>query len=266
MSRPLIIDAFPYHDEADILEMRLTELYDAVDWFVIVEADVTHQDAPKPSYFRENAERFQPWHDKIVNVYATGLPTLAEDPDPWARELAQREYIGDGLEQIGVASTDIILQSDVDEIPRALYARNVRPGNGMLSFGMAGHFWAVDWLYPYPWQGTVAATAGVISRLGGAKFGHMRNMRNTVSCPPHMQNSGWHFSWLGGPDRARTKVGSFCHPEVKDDILGALDNDNFYWREGWHVDGAKMAPVDVDDTWPKWIRDGNAPAHWYRPR
>jgi hypothetical protein len=39
MSRPLLIDAFPFHDELDILEMRLTELYETVDKFIIVEAE-----------------------------------------------------------------------------------------------------------------------------------------------------------------------------------------------------------------------------------
>ena len=81
-----------------------------------------------------------------------------------------------------------------------------------------------------------------------------------------MIDAGWHFSWLGGPERAMHKVNSFCHPEVEAEIRGSISNDNFYWREGFHVDGLRMAPVDVDDEWPKWIRDGNAPASWYRPR
>ena len=131
--RPRIIDAFPYNNEADILECRLTELYDAVDAFVLVEADVDHQDHPKPYHYLENAERFAPWADKIVPVQAKGLPTLTENPDPWAREHAQREFIGVGLGVLDATAEDIVLQSDVDEIPTALAARNVRP-SGMVAF------------------------------------------------------------------------------------------------------------------------------------
>jgi len=265
VTRPLIIDAFPFHDELDVLEMRLTELYDTVDYFVLVEAEVTHQDRPKPSYYLDNGERFKQWADKIVPVWATGLPTAQDAPDPWAREHAQREHIAAGLATIGVTDKDVVLQSDVDEVPRALHVRNARP-QSFVGFEQRGHFWAVDWLYEPGWRGTVAGTVESIHALHQSHpFGSMRNTRNLAGLTV-LPDAGWHFSWLGGPERATRKVNSFCHPEVEGDIRGAIANDNFYWREGFHVDGVKMRPVDVDETWPKWIVDGNAPASWYRPR
>jgi beta-1,4-mannosyl-glycoprotein beta-1,4-N-acetylglucosaminyltransferase len=266
VSRPLLIDAFPFHDELDILEMRLTELYETVDKFIIVEAEVTHQDEPKPSYLRDNWERFSPFHDKIIHVWATGLPTIRDDPDPWAREHAQRNYIADGLFTFDYSDHDVLMQSDVDEIPRPICARNALPGKGLVAFNQRGHFWAVDWLYEPGWRGTVAGTIAAIDRLPRPQFAHMRDTRNIAPCPPHLRDAGWHFSWLGGPERVTKKVNSFCHPEVEDRIRGGIANDNFYWREGWHVDGVRMTPVDVNDEWPRWIRDGNAPASWYRPR
>jgi hypothetical protein len=93
----------------------------------------------------------------------------------------------------------------------------------------------------------------------------MRNSRNQCHTPSYLLDAGWHLSWLGGPERARKKVGAYCHPEVTDRIEAGLTDDYFY-REGWHVDGVKMTPVDVDETWPKWIVEGHAPASWYRPR
>jgi hypothetical protein len=266
----VIVDTFPLHDELDILEMRLTELFDVVDAFVPVEAEVTHQDRPKPSYLHDNWERFAPFRDKLFPVWATGLPSRIDDPDPWARELSQREHIATGLAGLGVTDTDIVMQSDVDEIPRAFHVRNLRPGDRMVAFGQRGHFWAVDWLYPEVWRGTVAGTVATIGRLGPTPFGNMRTARNhpalTWADAAGYGDAGWHFSWLGGPERAMKKVAAFCHPEVEEQLVGAIDNDHFYWREGWHVDGKKLAPVDVDGEWPQWIRDGNAPESWYRPR
>lgn len=84
MSRPLRIDTFPIHDELDMLECRLTEIFDAVDYVVAVEADVTHQDNPKPFYVSENLARFDAFKDKLIVVRASGLPTMEQDPDPWA--------------------------------------------------------------------------------------------------------------------------------------------------------------------------------------
>lgn len=265
MKRPLVVDCFPFNNEIDLLECRLTELYEAVDWFVLVESHQDHQDHAKPLYYQENADRFAPWKDKIVPVVSGPLPTLAEDADPWAREHSQREFIGAGLDRIGVSDDDVILQSDVDEIPRALHARNVRPGGELWSFAQRGHFFAVDWLYPQPWYGTVATTVRKLKRFQQMPFSHMRDSRLTAHNPAHLRDAGWHLSWLGGPDAAMAKVGSFCHPEVKDRIVDGLASDRFL-VDGVHVDGLQMKPVDVDKSWPKWIVEGNAPASWYRPR
>lgn len=269
MARNLIIDTFPFNNELDILEMRLVELYDAVDKFVLVESVVDHQDHPKPLWFQENKERFAPWADKLIGVVAErdDMPTLEHDADPWAREHAQREVIGKGLAQIdGVTDETIILQSDVDEIPRALQARNVRPGGSMLVFQQRLHCFAIDWLHPDWWYGTVAATVATLSKMPkGHEFAWQRDGRLRAQNPPHLHDAGWHFSWLGGRDAALAKLGSFCHPEIADQTETLLAEDIFL-KQGYHVDGSKMHPVDVDDTYPKWITEGHAPAVWYRPR
>lgn len=267
MSRPKVVDAFPFNNELDILECRLVELYDSVDAFVLVEATRDHQDHSKPLWYADHRERFEPWADKIVHVVVEDgeMPSKAEDNDPWAREHAQREFIARGLKDLGLTGQDVILQSDVDEIPRALHARNVRP-QGFWSFAQRGLFWAVDYLYPHPWFGTVATTVDHLLKLPEAnRFSYMRDVRMTALNPSHLTDAGWHLSWLGGPDAAMRKVGSFCHPEVEDRIRKGLASDVFL-GEGYHVDGVKLIPVDVDGTWPKWIVEGHAPASWFRPR
>ena len=45
-----------------------------------------------------------------------------------------------------------------------------------------------------------------------------------------------------------------------------IADDLRFWREGVHVDGLRMGPVEVDSSWPQWIVDGHAPDSWYRPR
>lgn len=279
--RPLVIDSFPIHDEMDLLECRLVETYDAIDYAVAVEADVTHQDAPKPYYLSENIDRFAPFKDKLIVVRATGLPTLADDPDPWARELAQRGFVADGLLQIpDLTADDIVVHGDVDEIPRAVCIRNVRPRPGwFVCFEQRLHCFAVDWLHPDGWGGQVAGRLGDIVRLGDHlnPFARLRDKRNRYLWPnwPEFRtdpkdvlyDSGWHLSWLGGQEAAFKKLGAYCHPEIADRVQEGLERDLFL-REGWHVDGRKMTPVDVDGDldYPKWIEEGNAPASWYRPR
>lgn len=292
--RPRIFDTIPIHDELDMLECRLTEIGDVVDYMIVVEADVTHQDTPKPWYLTDGLDRFARWKDKLIVVQATGLPTVAYDRDPWARELAQRGYALDVLADLA-GPDDIVLHGDIDEIPRVLQVRNVRPKPGwFVSFEQRMHCFAVDWTHPDPWFGTVAARYSTVIELGehmayNASQGRdsqgvptdqegalnalagMRDKRNRFTQPGSrvdpqpLLDAGWHLSWLGGQDKAFKKLRSFCHPEVADRIEEGLTADLFL-REGWHVDGRKMAAVDVDGTWPKWIVDGNAPASWFRPR
>ncbi|NJM15850.1 MAG: hypothetical protein HC896_11225 [Bacteroidales bacterium] len=55
----MVYDCFPFFNELDILEIRLNELNEAVDKFVLVEASRTFQGDPKPLYFEENKEKVQ---------------------------------------------------------------------------------------------------------------------------------------------------------------------------------------------------------------
>lgn len=257
----MILDTFPFRDEFDLLECRLYELENVPDLIhVAVEADVDHQDHPKPYLLSDNLERFDQWKDRLVVIRATDLPTCAEAPDPWAREHAQREWCWEGLKD--AQPHDVVLHGDVDEIPTALAARYVRP-KGFVRFRQTLYTFAVDWLHPEPWWGTVA---GRVSDIG--KFADMRTARCHML--PELPDAGWHLSWLGGGDAAREKMGSFCHPELLP-ILNEKHGDAFAhlddcFTDGWHTDGVKLTPVDVDETWPRWIYEGHAPTSWYRPR
>lgn len=254
----MIFDTFMFARELDMLECRLTELENIPNLVhVLVEAEVDHQDHPKPLYYADHRDRFAPWKDRIVHVVAGPLPTLADDPDAWAREHAQREYVAEGLRRAGCENTDIVLHGDVDEIPTVVAARNVRP-RGMVGFEQRFHPFAVDWLHPQVWRGTVAAPAGKIR-----SFSTMRDARNVA---PPVPAAGWHFSWVGSRAESLAKLRSFCHPEIAGRTLAGLEADAFL-RDGWHVDGRRLTPVEVTaGRWPRWIVERRCPDSWWRPR
>src|SRR6185369_4921336 len=117
--RPRRFDAFPFAGtpvELALLECRLTELSDVVDRFIIVEATTDHMGRSKPLNYLENECRFKPWADQITYVVADDLPTVEDKDWFWAREHAQREHIGEGLDAVRAESNDILLQFDFDEI------------------------------------------------------------------------------------------------------------------------------------------------------
>lgn len=253
----MIYDSFMFRDEVDLLECRLTELQDIPDLVhVVVEADVTHGgNRPREYVYPDHRERFSPWADRIRYVQATDLP---DDPDAWSREHAQREWCWEGMKDAD--PDDIVLHGDLDEIPTALHARMVRP-RGFVRFRQRLYSFAVDWLHPDPWWGTVAGRVRDIQTFSGMRDARCHHL-------PDLPDAGWHFSWLGGPEAAREKMDAFCHPEVKD--LGWYDRLDECYRDGIHLDngrqGTRLIPVDVDESFPRWIREGHAPASWFRPR
>lgn len=270
--RPLRIDTFPFNKEFEMLDIRIEEMGEAVDFMVAVEADVTHQDNPKPYYLSENIERYDHFGDKLIVIRAKGLPTVEDDRDPWARELAQREYLIHGLREIdhrvgGLEESDIIMHGDVDEICRAVCVRNINPRDGFISFGQRMHCFHVDWLHPDPWGGTVASTLGDLMRLSPLPFQKLRNTRNANidRTGGWLWDAGWHFSWMGDTEIWLDKLNSFCHPEIGERTLQGLQN-GLYSRQGFHVDGRRMKAVDVDESWPKAIFERRCPETWFRPR
>ena len=255
-------DTFPYAGEADILECRLRELEDLDIHHVIVEAAVTHRGDPKPFTFIEDEARFKPWWGRItyVRVAASALPSVEENPDPWSREWAQREFCHRGLEEVpGAKPDDYVLHGDADEIPApgALKALEMKDLPWPAVFEMRLCQYAADWVHPEPWHGTIRTRW----RSAGS-FAQLRTLRNQL---PTIMAGGSHLSWMGGTEAHIRKLGLHCHLEMTQATETALRSGEWL-RTGQHSDGRKLIPVDVDETWPRWVYERKCPESWFRPR
>jgi hypothetical protein len=247
-------DCIIFHDELDMLQCRLEELDAVIDRFVIVEARETHQGAPKPLHFAANVTRFRPWLDRIVHVPMDRLDGVG----PWEREAAQREGITRGL--AGATLADWIFLSDVDEVPAAEAIERflASPGDApFTAFEQSFYCFAVDWRHRESWRGTVAARRREVVSL--------QAMRDRRGSAPGLPRGGWHFSWLGGPAANLVKLGAFSHAELAA-VVGHDVSAGTFLREGRHVDGSPLAPVEVNATWPRYIRERRCPPSWFRPR
>jgi beta-1,4-mannosyl-glycoprotein beta-1,4-N-acetylglucosaminyltransferase len=107
--------------ELDWLEIRLNELKDEVDYFVILESASTFTSLSKPPHLHEHWEQFSAFHHKIIYrvLNDTGLSLNVA----WDREDLQRNAMfdqvfptlsGEQEPRLG----DVILVSDIDDIPR----------------------------------------------------------------------------------------------------------------------------------------------------
>jgi beta-1,4-mannosyl-glycoprotein beta-1,4-N-acetylglucosaminyltransferase len=69
------------------VELRLHELADVVDRFVLVKATQTYTNKLKPLHYQENRARFGEFHDKIIHAVVDDLPDAI---NPWVLENYQR--------------------------------------------------------------------------------------------------------------------------------------------------------------------------------
>lgn len=85
-----LIDAVLFSTELDLLEIRLRELWDAVDKFVVVESTHNLMGQPKNLTLADNWSRFAQWESKIAyHKYQGREMTQQDGPFTLANEMRQ---------------------------------------------------------------------------------------------------------------------------------------------------------------------------------
>jgi len=250
-----VFDCFQFYNELDLLEMRLAELAPVVDRFVLVEARYTHAGDPKPLFFGDNRQRFAAWLDRIEHV------VVEDDPGgfAWRREGHQREAIMRGLG--GAGPDDIVLISDVDEIPRRETIATLRATPGELAaLHLAIHLYFLDLRAPETWIAPAAAPFALVSRTGANAMRYLVKQGLGRVLP----QAGWHFTWMGGLEGFRAKMRAYAHREHSGSFAdggGDIDArlERFYATgdfDGGLIPGmwTNVARVPIDDDFPASIR------------
>lgn len=221
--RKKIIDCFTFFIELDILEKRLTYLDKYVDYFVIVESPNTFVGNEKPMYFEDNKHRFSKWLHKIIHVKTKPLGenfwdrekykdivkdnTLSTQDDTtwqtWERESQQRHSILDGL--VGFENDDIVMISDVDEIPDYKFIRD--DYEEPVTFKMWLFRYSLEYMVNHhcDWDGTVLTT------VGDAYNKSPNKLRDGRYFNKKMENSGWHFTKFGDENAIRMMYSNYSH-------------------------------------------------------
>lgn len=210
--RPKIYDCFPFFNELDILEIRFNELYDVVDRFIIVEATKTHGGTDKPLYFLDNLKRFEKFLHKVTHIVVQEYPAL----DSWSIERHQRDSIMKGLTDC--KDNDIIMISDVDEIPKAETIKQYDPAKGLCCLRQKLYYYYLNCQATQDWDWLRILPYGKMKTMSPCE------VRYTVNYDTEKQiikDGGWHLSYMGGIDMIIEKIGASAHqeyntPEIKD--------------------------------------------------
>jgi hypothetical protein len=226
----VILDAFLYAGERDMLDLRLATLKGAVDEHLAIICTTTHQGDPvdiEPPPCQHRYFTPTPVEGGNEGHYFTGIETQHRD---YIRTAARGFY------------PDIVLVSDLDEIPRPDYVDEIAAAAAErpVSVPMRMHGFALDYLYEKGWVGTTASHVDMLNPQAH------RDWRGKL---PRV-GSGWHLSWMGSMEDRKRKARSFTHNEHAD-----IDVEHC-WRNGIHVTEEigvlkRLTPDEFDAlSWP----------------
>lgn len=252
-----IFDAFMFNGEYDMLDCRLEELKGLVHRHVLVEAEVTHLGYPKPLWYAAAVRRYN--ESPVEHIVTKALPNAI-----WAREHDQRDAAWHYIDQVAYGE-DWVLICDVDEIPsRKVLDQLACEQSEVVAIDMRTCIFAVDWEVTEELPPTCVAARVRYLRQAGGKLGNVRDLRDWY---PRLRG-GWHLSWLGGPEAqtAKLETGSCHRHEIEGSGEAKLIRSGERYRTGAAGGGLPVDPVDVDETWPAYVRERRCPPSWFRPR
>lgn len=273
----MIVDCFSFFNELELLDIRLNVLDPYVDKFVLVEAAKTQTLKDKPFVFEENKEKFNKFLNKIVHV------KLEKEDCPhgdfqqvnydWSMENFQRSSAKKGVELIeGMQLDDIVLISDLDEIPNLCELEtNVKT----IKENQVTSFTQNTFSYYLNMQCYDVGISNDTEKTSRHSLGVTRSVLNAYSpqelwsvrneAMGHETPRGWHFSFMGGPEKVREKSLSCIEPFDKSDVPSEEEMEQIFNRrvfeEGfWNINhpndnSVRVRKVEDENILPEYVTD-----------
>ncbi len=263
----MIYDCFAFFNELDLLEIRLNTLDSVVDRFVLVEATRTFQKAEKPLFFEQNKERFKPFLHKIEHIVVDEYPGFFakfRTPTTWDYDDHQKEQIKQGLKNC--RPSDVIIISDVDEIPRPELVKQYADKPGIKVFQQRLYYYYLNCFikkYPepietyngyMPWQGTVMLQYKDLKTVQKARL--LRGERKGSKKVTIIPEGGWHFSYLGGVKKVIEKIEAYAHTEHNVQDFKDPKRIEEVLRKGGSLYGQELDSefVSIDKDFPEYLQ------------
>jgi len=251
-----IFDCFSFSHELDILEIRLNELNDVVDVFVLTESEQTFTGLKKELTFLENKDRFQKFLHKIRYIQAApinNLPTIDDYKTGehcmscWQREYHQMNAFNKAL--YDAQPEDLIMINPVDEIPRAEVLKKIIPTIDKphccildlyfykLNLMAVNNQSTLDFMLSnkdqgdqraqldneigksYKWFGSVITP---FKFLNPNFWPHQHNQKPWMGI---IKDAGWHYTYVSPEEEILRKIKSFSHAdEFRDRGINNIDS------------------------------------------
>lgn len=207
-----VIDTFLFTHEFDLLELRLRTLWNHVDKFILMEGDHNFTNKPKEMRFKEQKDRFEWAKDKLIVIQHIGKFKSYEGvlnvPGELFVEHQHRQYLYDTVKAMPFAPDDILLISDVDELPSQEVIAKLKASKDFASptlFHQDFYYYNINCPRGKKWHGTMAMRFS--HDLGD--IGSVRCQRNSM--PFIDTNCGWHLAHFYDSEGIKEKLKHSSH-------------------------------------------------------
>ena len=245
----MIIDTCIFNNENDIFMQRYHALTNVVDKFVVVEFSHTFSGIKKEQKFDisccaniDNSKIIYRYLESPIPLNAATKECVGKTKtnvslhwkhqgkkpsdlnETVRREISQRDMIYDVLIEFA-KDTDIILVSDVDEIPNPEKISEYASANfdKTLYFEMDWRLFFSNFQCELPWYGAFITSFRELKkfspdtlRLGGSRFVFDKSLIIT--------DGGTHLSYLGGKEKIRKKLRDLAYQGVRAEVTKFLIN------------------------------------------
>jgi len=201
----------PIFNEISVLRFRMEELWDEVDKFIVVEANLTHAGHPKPMYLLESGMCEDPrYKQKLIRKELIYPPSMnAENvPTGWDREKKSKTILYDIVHEMGLDDHDLLIFSDLDEVPDPSLIHRLRgcmPTKKTIQ--IPSHWFNYGWNYYLgSWDQTILFTTWKCFRQM-KRQDRFCDFKPSIHVPYDPEGQmGWHVSYFLPMDQILEKI------------------------------------------------------------
>ncbi|MBA0739431.1 hypothetical protein Gogos_012708 [Gossypium gossypioides] len=181
-----VFDAVLFSNEIDMLMIRWNELYPYVTQFVLLESNSTFTALLKPLLFARNKDQFKFVEPRLT--YGTIGGRFKKGENPFVEEAYQRVALDQLLRLAGIEDDDLLIMSDVDEIPSGHTINLLRWCDDMppvLHLQLRNYLYSFEYLIDNKsWRASVHRY-----KKGRTRYAHYRQSDLILA------DAGWHCSF-----------------------------------------------------------------------
>ena len=228
-----VYDCFMYFDEDLLVDLRFNILNNYVSKFIITEATYTHNGTKKKLKFDIN--NFKRFKNKIEYIVVDNEPPnilkINNNDSPekkgqklilngYARDNYQRNRLADGIKK--AEENDIIIVSDLDEIPNLKNINFHNVSNKIIQFKQKMFYYKLNLFYPeFDWFGSKACKKKYLispqwlRNIKSKRYSKFRLdllfNKKKYSDIFYVLDGGWHFTCIRNAEELEYKLLNFAH-------------------------------------------------------